>query len=67
MRGALLVLTLIGMLAAIYLAMKDLSPEDGPLGTSSRMETVQRARDTAAKANQEIQDIQQRVDQATRQ
>ena len=66
MRGAFLVLTLIGVLVAIFLVMKDLSPEDGALGSSSRMATVNRARDTAEMAQRQLQEIQRQVDQATR-
>jgi hypothetical protein len=65
MRGALLVLTLIGLLVAIFLVMKDLSPEDGAVDSGSRMATVERARDTAEKATRQLQETQQRVDQAT--
>jgi hypothetical protein len=66
MRGAFLVLTLIALLFAIFLVMKDLAPEDGAVGSGSRMATVERARDTAEKATRQLQEIQQRVDQATR-
>jgi hypothetical protein len=66
MRGAFLVLTLIGALVAIFLVVKDLSSGDGAIGSASRMETVRQARDTADKASRQLQEIQQRVDQATR-
>jgi hypothetical protein len=67
MRGVSLVLLLIGLLVAVYLVMKDLAPEGGAIGSSSRMDTVERARDTADLANRQLQEIQQRVDQATQQ
>lgn len=66
MRGAFFVLTLIGLLVAIFLAMRDLAPEDGVIGAESRMKTVERAHDAAAAVNRQHQELQQRVDEATR-
>lgn len=63
MRGALLVVMLIALLIVGMLVIKNMTTETEGV---QRMETVQKAKDTAEETEKQAEEIQDRVEEATR-